>query len=79
MSEYKPLAGQVAAVTGASRGIGRAIAELLAQRGADVSCGDRLVEKAKETAAAIAEATGQRARFYCLRYLRIWESGYLGQ
>jgi 3-oxoacyl-[acyl-carrier protein] reductase len=60
MSEYKPLAGQVAAVTGASRGIGRAIAELLAQRGADVSCGDRLVEKAKETAAAIAEATGQR-------------------
>ena len=60
MSESKPLKGRVAAVTGASRGIGRAIAALLAQRGADVSCGDRLVEKAEETADAIAKASGQR-------------------
>jgi 3-oxoacyl-[acyl-carrier protein] reductase len=53
--------GKVAVITGASRGIGRAIAETLAQRGADVVCGDRLVDLAKETAAAIASATGHRA------------------
>ena len=60
MSESKAFDGRVAVVTGASRGIGRAIAELLAQRGADVVCGDRLVEQAQETASAIAKATGRR-------------------
>jgi len=52
--------GKTAVVTGASRGIGRVIAETLAQRGADVVCGDKLEEQAKETAAAIAAATGRR-------------------
>jgi 3-oxoacyl-[acyl-carrier protein] reductase len=55
------LEDKVAVITGASRGIGRAIAELLAQRGADVVCADKLSEQAKETAAQIAKATGRRA------------------
>ena len=54
------LEGKVAVITGASRGIGRAIAEVLAQRGADVVCGDKLEEQAHATAAAIAAATGRR-------------------
>jgi 3-oxoacyl-[acyl-carrier protein] reductase len=60
MTSTLPLESKVAVVTGASRGIGRAIAELLAQQGADVVCGDRLQEQAEETAANIAKATGRR-------------------
>jgi 3-oxoacyl-[acyl-carrier protein] reductase len=54
-----PLENKVAVVTGASRGIGRAIAEALARRGADVVCGDRLDKQAEETASQIAAATGR--------------------
>jgi 3-oxoacyl-[acyl-carrier protein] reductase len=54
------LAGRVAAVTGGSRGIGRGIALLLAERGADVAIAYHSREAdAQETAAAIRE-TGRR-------------------
>ncbi|MGQ9833931.1 MAG: 3-oxoacyl-[acyl-carrier-protein] reductase [Candidatus Villigracilaceae bacterium] len=64
MSEYTPLAGRVAVVTGASRGIGRAIAALLAQRGANVVCGSRSAEQAKGTAEEITAATGRQTSGY---------------
>src|SRR6185503_2317008 len=52
------LNGQTAIVTGASRGIGKAIALRLAEAGAKVACVDRSADKLKETADAIATKGG---------------------
>jgi 3-oxoacyl-[acyl-carrier protein] reductase len=54
------LEGKVALVTGAGRGIGRAIAEVLAKRGADVILADRMVDNATQSAEEIAAATGRQ-------------------
>ncbi len=53
--------GKVVMVTGAAQGIGRAIAELLAEKGADIALID--VADCTETAAAV-EAKGARAVFH---------------
>ena len=54
------LDGRVAIVTGASAGLGVAVAQALAEAGADVALGARRVE-ALETTRALVEAAGRRA------------------
>ena len=65
MQAGKPLCGQVAAVTGAGRGIGRATALALAGQGAAVAVMARSGDEIAATAAAI-EADQGRALAVCV-------------
>jgi NADP-dependent 3-hydroxy acid dehydrogenase YdfG len=59
----KRLAGKVALVTGASAGIGRATALMLAEHGAKLVVTARREERLQEVCAAIAAAGGEAAHF----------------
>ena len=59
------LSGRTALVTGASQGIGKAIAMALAAAGARVACVARSVDKLEQTAAAIRAAGGTAEVFAC--------------
>jgi NAD(P)-dependent dehydrogenase (short-subunit alcohol dehydrogenase family) len=56
--------GKVALVTGGARGLGQTMATALAQAGADIALTGRTLGPAEDTAAAIAKATGRRARAF---------------
>ncbi|MFM9195916.1 MAG: SDR family NAD(P)-dependent oxidoreductase, partial [Planctomycetia bacterium] len=59
------LAGQVALVTGASQGLGRAIAEALGAAGASVALVARSAGKLAEVAAGIRAGGGRAEEFPC--------------
>ena len=60
MTEFLSLKERAAVVTGGAQGIGYAIVELLAQRGANVMVADLIADKAEETAKEIAAKTGRK-------------------
>jgi 3-oxoacyl-[acyl-carrier protein] reductase len=59
------LSGQVAIVTGASQGLGQAIAVELGRNGARVACVARNAEKLAQTVAMVKEAGGDAEAFPC--------------
>lgn len=54
------LDGKKIYVTGGAQGLGKAMAQGLAEAGADIAIVDIQLEKAQETAREIAESTGQK-------------------
>ena len=59
------LSGQVAVITGSSRGIGRAAAEVMASLGAKVVVSSRKAEACKAVVAAISDAGGEAMAIPC--------------
>ncbi len=57
------LTGRAALVTGGSRGLGRAMAEALAQAGADVILSSRNTEELRLAAEALAQSAGRRVEW----------------
>jgi 3-oxoacyl-[acyl-carrier protein] reductase len=60
MTEFLSLKDRVAIVTGGAQGIGYAIVDVLAQRGANILIADVSIDKAEAAAKEISDKTGQK-------------------
>ena len=60
MTEFLSLKNRIAIVTGGAQGIGYAIVDILAQRGANILIADVSIDKAEATAKEISVKTGQK-------------------
>jgi NAD(P)-dependent dehydrogenase (short-subunit alcohol dehydrogenase family) len=60
-AELHDLTGKAAVVTGGSRGIGRAIVQILAEAGADVVIASRKLDACEQAAAQVRASTGSKA------------------
>lgn len=60
MTEFLSLKDRIAIVTGGAQGIGYAIVDILAQRGANILIADVSIDKAEATAKEISVKTGQK-------------------
>lgn len=58
------LKGRTAVITGAAKGIGRAIAELYAEKGADIAVFDIAEDEGRRAAAELKDRFGVRAEFF---------------
>ena len=58
------LDGRVAIITGGSRGLGKAMAEALAQAGAKIAVGSRSVDRVQAVAEALQTAYGRKCGGY---------------
>lgn len=78
MTNFQDLNGRVAVVTGGARGIGKAVAEALVQRGAKVAVGDLLAKEGQEFIDQLNQKYAHRIKLMNMAVHNSWITVCLG-